>query len=358
MYILTCCRLFIVVTTAWWPAQLHWGLSVSPFWIKYWEYPDSQALKGKKDTVWFEQWYHAISDAHKNFNKQLVSAGITKFCVGDTADAMCCLSPGATLDDILEKFKWLYGSVESSDALMQEFYCIAQGKSEKVQTFVLCLERALKATKQQHPYAMTEEEGHRHLKDCLFHGLKPNLHNALHYLYDKPDSLYSQLVMAARKAERETLGSSVSEARAKSTVVGDDIDLADTKVSSEPSYEAIMQHIANLMSAVANQTNPNLTKTSGCSGFKPNGNGKCSSNRFQRPKCDRKNMTWWECGGTGQSWRECFTPRQGNTLPFRPNHPNSNPRSWPNLNGQQGEEMPTSNPLPVMTREESTSTGN
>ena len=92
-------------------------------------------------------------------------AAITKSCVGDAADAMCCLPPGATLDDILEKFKWLYGSVESSDTLMQEFYCIAQGKSERVQTFVFCLEQALKAIKQQHPYAMTEEEGHRHLKD-------------------------------------------------------------------------------------------------------------------------------------------------------------------------------------------------
>ena len=101
---------------------------------------------------------------------------------------MYCLPPGDTLDDILEKFKWLYESAESSDTLMQEFYCIAQGKSEKVQTFILHLERALKAIKQQYPYAMTEEEGHRHLKDHLFHGLKPILCDAFCYLYDKPDS--------------------------------------------------------------------------------------------------------------------------------------------------------------------------
>ena len=82
------------------------------------------------------------------------------------------------MDDILEKFKWLYGSVESLDTLMQEFYRIMQGKSEKVQTFVLHLERALKVIKQQHPYVMTEEEGHRHLKDSLSHGFKPNLQNA------------------------------------------------------------------------------------------------------------------------------------------------------------------------------------
>ena len=158
--------------------------------------PQFLGTEREKDTVQFEQWYHAISYAHKNFNEQLVRAAITKSCIRDAANVMCCLPPGATLDDILEKFKWLYGSIESSDTLMQEFYCIAQGKSEKVQTFVLHLERALKAIKQQHPYAITQEEGHRHLKDCLFHGLKPNLCNALCYLYDKPDSQYSQLVMA------------------------------------------------------------------------------------------------------------------------------------------------------------------
>ena len=42
--------------------------------------------------------------------------------------------------------------------------------------------------------------------------------------------------MASRKVETETLGSSVSEVRAKSAVVGADTDLAKTKVSSEPSY--------------------------------------------------------------------------------------------------------------------------
>ena len=114
----------------------------------------------------------------------------------------------------LEKFKLLYGSVESSDTLMQDFYCISQGKHEKVQTFVIHSEWALKGIKQQYPNAMTKEEGHKHMKDHLFHGLKPNLCNALCYLYDKPDSQYSQLVMASRKAEIETLRSSVSKGRA------------------------------------------------------------------------------------------------------------------------------------------------
>ena len=121
---------------------------------------------------------------------------------------------------------------------------------------------------------MIEEEGHRHLKDHRFHGLKPNLHNALCYLYDKPDSQYSQLVMALRKAETETLGSSVSEVRAKSTVLGADTDSQVTGVSSEPSNEVIMQQIAYLISAVTNQTNLNLNKNGRLAGLKSNGNGK------------------------------------------------------------------------------------
>ena len=93
----------------------------------------------RKDTVRLTQWLHSLSDARRNFSKQLVRAAINKSCVDDIAGAICCLLPGMTLDDIIEKFKWLYGSVESLDTLMQEFYRIIQGKKERVQAFVLHL---------------------------------------------------------------------------------------------------------------------------------------------------------------------------------------------------------------------------
>ena len=90
---------------------------------------------------------------------------------------------------------------------MQEFNLIVQGKSERVQTFVLHLEWALKAIKQQHPHTMTKEAGITHLRDQLLHGLKPNICNALCDMYHNPDSQYSQLVMAVRKVKTETPGS-------------------------------------------------------------------------------------------------------------------------------------------------------
>ena len=152
-------------------------------------------------------------------------------------------------------------------------------------------------------------------------------------MYDKPDSQYSQLVMAVRKAEAETPGSSMSKARTKSTVVGIDTALQVKVTSSDPSYKALTQQIAYLMSAITNQTNQNPSKNSGCNGSKSsNGNGKYSSTKFQRPKRDRKDMKYWGCGGSGHSWRECSTPRQGNNLPFKPTNQNQNQNKDQNLN--------------------------
>ena len=111
------------------------GLSGTTFLNKIPRLPLFSGMEREKDTVRFEQWLHSISDATKTFSEQLVRAAINKSCVGDVADAICCLLPGATLDDIIEKFKRLYGSVESFGTLMQEFYQIVQGKSERVQSF-------------------------------------------------------------------------------------------------------------------------------------------------------------------------------------------------------------------------------
>ena len=104
---------------------------------------------------------------------------------------------------------------------------------------------------------MTEKEGVKHLKDQLFHQLKPDIHNALCYLYDTPNLQYSQLVMAARKAKTETSGGDVSEARAKSAIV--EIDSKSKGTSFDPSYEVITQQIAYLMSIITNQNNQGIT---------------------------------------------------------------------------------------------------
>ena len=141
---------------------------------------------------------------------------------------------------------------------------------------------------------MTEEEGVNHLKDQLFHGLRHNIHNALHYMYDKLDSQYSQLVMAARKAETERPRSGVSEVRVKSAVV--EIESQSKMASFESTYEAIVQHFAYLMSTITNQNANN----NGQNGPRHNnGNEKFPNMKTQGPKKDRNDIACWGCRGTG-----------------------------------------------------------
>ena len=70
-------------------------------------------------------------------------------------------------------------------------------------------------------------------------------------MYDNPNSQYSQLVMAARKAENETPGGSALEERAKSAVVK--LEAQPKVASSVQSHEAITQQIKYLMSTITNQ---------------------------------------------------------------------------------------------------------
>ena len=98
-------------------------------------------------------------------------------------------------------------------------------------------------------------------------------------MYDTPNLQYSQLVMAARKAETETSESDASKARAKSAVV--ETDSKSEGTSFDPSYEAITQQIAYLMSAITNQNMNNNSVGHN------NGNGNIPN---RRSKQDRKDM--------------------------------------------------------------------
>ena len=91
------------------PAVL--GASGANFSNKIPDIPQFSGSEHEKDRVKFEQWFHSISDARRNFSEQLVRGVINKSCVNNAVDVICCLPPGTILDDIITKFKWLYGSV-------------------------------------------------------------------------------------------------------------------------------------------------------------------------------------------------------------------------------------------------------
>ena len=112
------------------------------------------------------------------------------------------MGPTAGVSEILEKLSIIFGTVVSFDMSMQNFYKISQGK-EKVSSFMTKLEGTLDQIRIQCPSRIAAREVPGHLKDCLFHGVKKHIRDSVRYLYSNPQTTYSKLVVATRRAESE-----------------------------------------------------------------------------------------------------------------------------------------------------------
>ena len=113
------------------------------------------------------------------------------------------MGPTTSMAHILQKLTIICGTVVSFDVLMQNFYKVTQCKHEKVPSFPTRLEGTLNWIRLQCPGRITDWEVQQHLKDCLFHGVCKHIRDLIRYLYSNPGTTYSQLMIAAHKAESE-----------------------------------------------------------------------------------------------------------------------------------------------------------
>ena len=113
------------------------------------------------------------------------------------------------MSEMISKLELIYGTVASFDILMQHFYKLQQGKTEKVQVYVTHLEGTLNAVKQEYPMMLSAGIGQKHLRYCLFHGLCKQLHDSMCYLYNDLRIMYPELLTAACKVnpgQEDSLG--------------------------------------------------------------------------------------------------------------------------------------------------------
>ena len=92
--------------------------------------------------------------------------------------------------DILSKLETQFGQVASSDTLSQNFYQMVQEKAEKIQTFAARLEGSINQLRLRYSQKIAEGDVGKQLKD---------------YIYDNPTVTYTQLMLAAQKAETEVV---------------------------------------------------------------------------------------------------------------------------------------------------------
>ena len=143
----------------------------------------------------------------------------------------------ANLDDILEKVEKWFGKQLSGDHLQQEFYQLAQDKTEKVRQFAGRLEQKYKYLKEKFPdkYQMKD------LKDRLFHRMHPHIHESMRFLYKEAEVTYEELLFEMLEVEKDCCSSKSTSVKSKAAVV---------KHEASPSLQKLTQEISVLTTVV------------------------------------------------------------------------------------------------------------
>ena len=162
-----------------------------------------EAMPGKTE-VSFEQWYHEVQCVKDHYPESVVWESIVWSLKGAVADMAQYMGPTASVREILQKLMVIFRMVASFDVLMQNFYKVTQGNHEKVPSFATRLEGTLSQIWLKLPRRIVDHEVACHLKDWLFHRVCKHIRDSIRYLHSKPETTYSQLMVAARKAESET----------------------------------------------------------------------------------------------------------------------------------------------------------
>ena len=158
------------------------------------------AIPGKIE-VSFKQWYHEVQSIKDHYPESVVQEGIVRSLKVAVADMAQYMGPTASVTHILQKLAVTSDTMASFDVLMQKFYKVTQGNHEKVPSLATRLEGTLNQIRLQCPRMMMDLEVQQHLKDCLFHRVHKHIWDSIRYLYSTPGTSYSQLMVAAQKAE-------------------------------------------------------------------------------------------------------------------------------------------------------------
>ena len=162
-----------------------------------------EAMPGKTE-VSFEQWYHEVQCVKDHYLDSMVRQSIVPSLKGVAADMAQYMGPTASVTEILQKLMVIFGMVVSFDVLMQNFYKVTQGNHKKVPSFATRLEGTLNQIWLKCPGRIVDCKVACHLKDQLFHGVQKYIRDSVRYLHGNPETTYSQLMVAARKAESKT----------------------------------------------------------------------------------------------------------------------------------------------------------
>ena len=202
------------------------------------------------DELTFDQWCIDVKSYLTSYPDSILLPAIRKSIVGKSV--IRHLGPSYTVDEFITVFTQEYERVASSDVIFKDFYQLKQEHSEKVQVFSIQLRDMLTWLSIRFPDRMPKEDHDKILKDRFFYGIRSDICNSTHHLYDDETVTFSQLlVKACRNEEEETTSKLVNISAVTDSTLEERVDRLIEK-SNQP-----------------NQPSPGLKKDNSCNYGRP-----------------------------------------------------------------------------------------
>ena len=155
------------------------------------------------DEVTFGHWLSAVEGAILTSSPTAVQSWILRSVREPAASNVRSLGVGASIDKILSRLRTVYGNVSSFDELMRQFLNVLQTPYESVNDYVVRLEKAFAAVRDNHPKELIMVDKTQHLRERFYQGLRREIHQKLTPSYENERIPYVVLIRRARELEAE-----------------------------------------------------------------------------------------------------------------------------------------------------------
>ena len=164
-----------------------------------------------REDVPYEQWEFEVKKALQSHTEKSVCKAMVQCLKGPTLEGVRSLGEDASVADILNYLKGLFQGAAPFDTLLQNFFQLKQGESERVAKFAVRLESHLATLKWQYPEGLAPGYESKLKRDRLFYGLHKNIRDSIRTAYQNSAVPYADLLRAAREIEEELGISSQSD---------------------------------------------------------------------------------------------------------------------------------------------------
>ena len=159
------------------------------------------------DELNFNQWCIDVKSYQSSCPDNILLPAVQRSIVCKAKSIIQHLELSYTVEEVISVLNQEYEVVASTDVIFKDFYQLKQEQNEKVQVFSIQLRDALTRLSLRFPDRAPKEDHNKTLKDRFFYGIRSDLRNSVHHLYDDEVVTFSQLFVKAHQNEEEEMTS-------------------------------------------------------------------------------------------------------------------------------------------------------